>query len=182
MKRRKVGFTLAEVLVSIAVLTIAISGVLAALAYDAFSAEQGGNYTYALNYSRRVLDLLQSNQLDPLTPGFMGTTLADPNTPGPNDNVNWRDLDNGLLQGGAVINLWGAPGSVERQRFDIEKNRYGVNLVARRLKKTVTVGDVATNYQNQLVELTVTTRWKARRGFRFVRLRGFYVTSPKDEP
>ncbi len=177
MRRRTLGFSITEVLISIAVLAISITGVLAALAYDAFSAEQSGAYTFAVNYSRRILDLMQSGQIDPTAPGFITATTpaAVDSNPG-NDGTNWRDLDDGLLNGGGAINLWGAPGSVERQRFDIEKLKYGVNLAQQRVQPTKTSGS-PNNYKNLLMELTVTTRWRVRRGFRSVQLRGYYATS-----
>lgn len=177
MRRRKSGFTIAEVLVSIAVLTISLTGVLAALAYDAFSADQSGMYSYAVNYTRRVLDLMQSGQVDPTAPGFI--TATAPAAMGPvtmgNDGTNWRELDASPLNPGLI---WGAVGSVERHRFDIEKQRYGVNLAARRLVNRVsTEPDVRKRFQNLLLEVTVTTRWRQRNAFRFVRMRGFCVTS-----
>ena len=181
--KRKSGFSIVEVMVSIAILAICLTGVLAALAYDAFSAEQGGAYSFAVGYSRRVLDLMQSGQIDPTVPG-----LADrwpPATPpfpltssnSANDGIIWRDLDEGLLNGGGAVNLWGAPGSVERQRFDIEKNKYGVNLASQRLVPTVAGATLENKYKNALVELAVTTRWLNKKHFRTVTLRGFYVTS-----
>ena len=176
MRRRKRGFTIVEVLISIVVLTVSLTGVLAALAYDAFSADQSGMYSYAVNYTRRVLDLMQSGQVDPVAPGFItATTPASITSNLVNDGTIWRDLDASPLNPGLI---WGAAGSVERQRFDIEKQKYGVNLAARRLVATVAgEPDVRLRYQNLLFEVTVTTRWRQRRGFRFVSMRGFCVTS-----
>lgn len=176
MRRKKRGFSLAEVLVSIAVLTISISGVLAALAYDAFSAEQSGSYTYALNYTRRMLDLMQSGQILPDRVTSATTPAAIDSNPN-NDGTNWRDLDAGLLAGGGAVDLWGAPGSVERQRFDIEKQKFGVNIALDRVVPDQSKVVTAEKYKNQLVEVVVTTRWRQRRGFRFVRLRGYYATA-----
>ncbi|MBS2036902.1 prepilin-type N-terminal cleavage/methylation domain-containing protein [bacterium] len=176
MRRRKRGFTITEVLVSIAVLTISLTGVLAALAYDAFSADQSGMQTYAVNYTRRVLDLMQSGQVDPTAPGFItATTPASISSNANNDGTNWRDLDAPPLNPGLI---WGAAGSVELQRFQIEKQRYGINLAARRLVPNSSAEpNVALRYKNLLLEITATTRWRQRRGFRFVRMRGFCVTS-----
>ncbi len=175
---KKRGFTLAEVLVSIAVLTISISGVLSALAYDAFSSEQSGAYTFALNYTRRVLDLMQSGQIDPLVFPASGTpALVTSNNN--NDGVNWRDLDAGLLgTGGGTLNFWGAPGSKELMRFNIEKQKYGVNIVQQRVVPAVVGANPTDHFKNLLVDIFVTTRWRQRSGFRSVQLRGYYVTSP----
>ena len=185
MRRRskKSGFTIAEILVSIVVLTISISGVLAALAYDAFSSEQSGAYTFALGYSRKLMDMFQSNQLDPLVYCPTGPPAAVDSNIG-NDGTNWHNLDGttgnldvALNTGGGVADFWGAPGSIERRRFDTEKQKYGVNYVANRWEPVAAAVGVENKFKNLLVRVIVTTRWRARSGFRSVRLEGFYVAS-----
>jgi prepilin-type N-terminal cleavage/methylation domain-containing protein len=189
---RTLGFTIAEVLVSIAILAVALTGVLAALAYDAFAAEQAGNYTYALNYSRKIMDLLQSGQIDPLVyaqnVGSESGIPAVTSNQG-NDGTNWHNLDGGLnniLNTGNQLNndFWGLPGSGERKRFDVEKLKYGVNFCYFRERTTPGAAaaaagsdDVNNGFKNLLVNLVVTTRWRVRRGFRSIRLRSFYVTT-----
>lgn len=185
-KTRKRGFTIAECLISIAVLAICLSGVLAALAFDAFSSEQTGFLTFATGYNRRILDLMQSGQLDPTTISVTGapaptdgTVVGGLRRPPPIDGTIWRALDQGLLgTGGGAANFWGAPGSAELQRFDIEKGRYRVNIVANRLIPNFTGAAVETRYRNQLSEIVITTLWQARQGIRTARLRGYYATSP----
>lgn len=199
MRRRKrprtLGFTIAECLVSIAILAISITGVLAALAYDAFAADQAGNYTFALNYSRKIMDLLQSGQIDPLVyaqsvSGESALPLVTSNQN--NDGTNWHNLDgtptgldNILNTGNQLSNdFWGAPGSPERRRFDVEKLKYGVSYCYYRenpspgsSSDTPGTPVVDNAFKNLLVNLVVTTRWRARRGFRSIRLRSFYVTT-----
>lgn len=190
-RRKQVGFTIAECLVSIAILAIAMTGVLAALAYDAFAAGQSGNYTFAVNYSRKLMDLLQSGQIDPLVYA-QPIDLAGGINPPPvdtiqnNDGTNWHNLDGSgvgnlddiLRTGGLTTDdFWGAPGTPERIRFDTEKLKYGVNYCFDRVENTST-GDINQRFKNQLVELIVTTRWRVRTGFRSVQLRSFYVTAP----
>ena len=187
MKQKKVrsarGFSIVEVLVSIAVLAIALTGVLAALAYDAFSAEQGGAYTFAVSYSRRILDLMQSGQIDPTVPGFADSwPPATPPFPvngsnAANDGTVWRNLDAGLLNGGGAVDFWGAPGSVELARFNNEKNKYGVNLASHRLEPSLSGASINNKYKNAILEICVTTRWLQRKRFRTVSLRGYSVTS-----
>lgn len=193
MRRRRpksAGFTIIETLISIAILAIALTGVMAALAYDAFASGQSGNYTFAVNYSRKLMDLFQSGQVDIVGPSgagqFGATKLSSPtsepvavdSSPG-NDNTNWHNLDGAgvgtpddVLRTGLVgDNFWGEPGSAERRNFEVEKLKYGVNYSWRR--RAASTAD----FRNQLVEIIVTTRWQMRRGFRSVQLRSYYVTT-----
>lgn len=177
--RRKVkgGFTIIELLIAIAVLTTSIVGSLAALAYHSFAAEQSGNYTFAVNYSRKLMDLLQSGQIDPLAFAQAGPPAA-PDSHQANDGTVWLDLDSGVLaSGGGVQDFWGAPGTAERIRFDTEKQKFGVNFVANRLLADWNGAPVDQRFRNQLVEVVVTTRWRNRGVFRSVQLRGYYATS-----
>lgn len=188
MRRRgHKGFSITEVLVAIAVLAISITGVLAALAFDAFSSEQSSFISFANSYNRRVMDMLQIKQFDPtlgsppviiLQSTYPPTVYSpDPATfPWGNAGNEWKDLDAGFLaDAGGVVNFWGAPGSPELARFTVEKRRYEVSIVGARVVAQVT-GDTnaPSRSRNTLVEVVVTTRWFAKRGIRFARLRGYY--------
>lgn len=190
-RRKSVGFTLIECLISIAILAIALTGVMAALAYDAFSAGQGSSYTFAVNYSRKLMDLLQSGQIDPL---IYAQELSAPYDPPPvngvphNDGTTWHNLlgsgvgnpDDILRTGGLTTDdFWGPVGSPERLHFENEAQRFGVNFCYYR-DRPGSASSIPTpeRFRNQLVHLIVTTRWPVRQGFRSVQLRSFYVTSP----
>lgn len=179
-RRRLRGFTLGECLVSIAILSIAISGVLAALAFDVTSSEQNGALTFANSYNRKILDLIQNNQLDYKAISVVGTWPPQPaSITAPLDGTNWKKLDGDALlaTGGGVTNFWGAPGSVEFQRWQIEKERYHTNIVSARVVENF--GSVASGerFKNLLVEILITTRWANKGSWRSTQLRGFTTTS-----
>lgn len=185
--RRQRGFTIIECLISIAILAISLTGVLAALAYDAFSAEQGSNYVFAVNYSRKIMDLLQSNQIDPQLAAISQNTSTPPSISSPtsNDGTTWHELDGTVgkpdytylhFAGQSLDTFWGPLGSNERKRFDTEKGKYGVNICWYRENPNNDI-DEKTAYRNLLVNLIVTTRWHVRRGFRSVQLRSTYVAA-----
>jgi prepilin-type N-terminal cleavage/methylation domain-containing protein len=171
--RHKRGFTLSETLISIAVLAIALTGVLAALAYDVTSAEQNGAHSFANSYNRKVLDLIQTNQIAFDQICLVGQQPAPLN--GALDGTTWKALDAGVLANPTgVSNFWGQ--GADLVRWDTNKTRFHTNMVANRLMPNYTGQPFQVRFQNLLVEVVITTRWPNKGQWRSSQLRAYHST------
>jgi type II secretory pathway pseudopilin PulG len=78
---RQAGFTIAEVLLSILILSVALLGVAAAISLGMTSAQHGSYVTQAETYAREMLEYLTNNNY----PFNASTLLPVPSTSGIND-------------------------------------------------------------------------------------------------
>ena len=157
MKNR--GFTLVEVLISIALIAIALFGVMGAVAYGTKHSGSGAELTEATHLARSIINYLQETssldtvQLDP----YEVWPTADSGLADPPDV--FRQLDEPPL-GGMPFE----PHQLERYRRRIESQR---------------VTDDPLNYRYNLARVRVSVFWSSKQGERKVVMTGLISTHRK---
>jgi prepilin-type N-terminal cleavage/methylation domain-containing protein len=150
VRTRPAAFTLAEVMVSIAVLAIALLGVMGSIAYGTRHSRSGEELTEAVQQARQLLVRLQE------TSALDTTDLGEPwpkDDSGLNDRPGVRrELDASPL-GGSGIPL-------------PQLERYKRRIVSRRLSNDP--GD----HRYQLAQVTVEVFWESKQGERRLELTG----------
>lgn len=181
LKRR--GFTLSEVLISIAILSIGAFGALSALSFGLFSSGQASQMSFAQSYNKKILELIQSglinydegNAANPLvvlrTTSPLNPAVADP---------GWRALDDAVLSAG-VTDLWGSSVN-DRKNWLNESGKYQCNVAISPIKgpsgSDVTGYSAAVadeKYLCQIRLVTVTTRWNARGVWKSLSTAGYLI-------
>jgi prepilin-type N-terminal cleavage/methylation domain-containing protein len=188
LKRR--GFTLTEILISIAILSIGALGAISALSFGLFSSQQASQQTFAQSYTKKVLELLESNTL-PYTQYCANGTYANSNTTIPSSDEaagsgNWTALDAGpLASTGTVINLWGASGSIDLTRWQNEAPKYEscifvapVANSAGTLVPTVVGAAQDDAYLAGLRLVTVLVRWNVRGVWKTLQTQAYIIIKP----
>lgn len=176
LKRR--GFTLSEILIAIAILSIGALGAISALSFGLFSSQQASQQTFAQTYAKKVIELLESNTLS-YTQFCANGTYANSNTTLPSDQEpggsgNWTALDAGPLAStnttGTVTNLWGAPGSNDLTNWQNESAKYqscifvapATNSAGTPITTLSATSSVNDQFVSQLRLVTVMVRWNLR--------------------
>lgn len=144
------GFTLVEVLVSLAVIAIALFGVMGSIAYGTRHARSGEELGEAVQLARQVLVYIQESSVldtvEPTEPWFSEDS-------GLNDATTVRrELDAAPL-GGLAIPL-------------VQLERYQRRVVATRLS------DNPSDHRYGLARVTVEIFWESKQGWRRLELSG----------
>lgn len=194
MRRSRLrGFTIAEILITIAIISIAFLGTMAALAFGMTATRDTAQHTTALNYNRRMIELLYSK---PSIYSGGGITEGPPApVDAPRDDPQWKRLyylpdPSRTLPSG--VDAWfelsdwyrdattGLP-SNDAKQFMLEEHKYQVNIV----KQAVDTTNPSTNPATAVFRVIVTTRWSEKVGvtaggsdrnrWRFMRTEAGYV-------
>lgn len=159
--RRHYGFTLAEILISIALLAIALLGVMGSVAYGTRHARSGEELAEAANIARSLLAYMQeTTQLD--------LNADAPNWPGPNSGINdeagsFRPLTEAPF--GELGPISGDPSHVP-VFTESQIGRYSRNITVERLSND------RFNHRFRLARAVVQIRWDGKYGPRTVELTG----------
>lgn len=174
-KPGRYGFTLAEVLITIAVISIGFLGTMAALAFGMTASRDTAQHTLALNYNRRILELLFSKVIP--TTQLTNTDPADPGVNFPDataEEAVWRrlyyrptfTLPSGLSDWFALSDWY--PGSTttgpEAKKFVVDSERYRVNVTYRRDIVGGSEVSANTDPKYNLLHIVIQTRWRERAG------------------
>ena len=153
------GFTLMEVLISIALIAIALFGVMGAIAYGTKHSGSGAELTEASHLARSILSYLQETKA-------LDTVELNPYEPWPTRNSGladepsvFRQLDEAPLGG-----LSFQTAQLERFRRRIESQR---------------VTDDPLNYRHNLARVRVSVFWSSKQGERNVEVTGLVSTNRK---
>lgn len=150
VRMEKRGFTLVEVMVAIALIAIALLGVMGAIAYGTRHAGSGSELSEGSHLTRSILNYIQETTL-------LDTVEVEKAWPGPDSGLNdkpsvFRQLDAPPL-GGLVFQK----SQVERFRRRIESQR---------------VTEEKLNYRYKLARLRVSVFWSSKQGERNVVMTG----------
>lgn len=160
-KRRRFqkAFTIIEILIAIMVISIALLGTVAAIAFGLRASDQGADNTTATQINRKVMELLMQSIISP----DVATLL---HAPGQIDAARgaapWRPIFNepqqpnwfGLKDFGYVI------GSADATRFIRDTRNYELDVSSERVPN----GSNDYSVNGRFYRLTVTTRWQATSG------------------
>lgn len=181
---RQKGFTIAEVLITIAVISVAFLGTIAALAFGMTASRDTSQHTVALNYNRRMIELVYTGGYIKTPPGagdpIALTTPAPVNVPF--NDARWRQLYYLPSRPDGIPNPfpsdkwfelgdWFAPrpngvqyNYAEAQRFVLnEEQRYQVNLTIQN-DQLVDTPVNSLDPKNNIYRLVVQTRWREKVG------------------
>jgi prepilin-type N-terminal cleavage/methylation domain-containing protein len=166
---RRRGFTIAEVLITIAIISVAFLGTMAALAFGMTATRDTAQHTTALNYNRRMIELLYNKPS--IWASFPDSAPAAIDAP--RDSGDWRHLYYREPQRPrpAGLDFWyelsdwypdamNLNPSNEAKQFLIEEPKYQVNIVRRQLEST----NPTTNPATGVWRFIVTTRWSEKVG------------------
>lgn len=153
MRRR--GFTLVEVLIAIALIAIALLGVLGSIAYGTKNAGHGADLSEGTHLARSILNYIEENTL-------LDTIEVDRPWPSQESGVcdtaeTFRQLDAAPL-GGMLLR----PEQIERFRRRIETQR---------------VVNDPLNYRYKLAKVRVSVFWSSKQGERHVTMTGLVSIS-----
>ena len=179
------GFTIVEVLITIAVVSVAFLGTMAALAFGMTASRDTSQHTVALNYNRRMIELVYAGGYIKATPGSSDPIALGPPAAIdlPYNDTHWRQLyylpsrpDN--LSNPFPTDKWfelgdwfaPRPNGVqydypEAQRFQLEEQKYQVNLTVMNDQLVDTPVD-AMDPKSNIYRLVVQTRWREQVGAR----------------
>jgi type II secretory pathway pseudopilin PulG len=169
-RRRQTGFTIIEILISIAVITIAIFGTVAAIAFGLRASELGKTNTFSIGVNRKVSELLLGGNYPLPNPNFQAGELAVADMTSPFGTAPWRPLyrtgDNTWfkLADYGYIN----PASPDAQKFITEAPGYELHVWWGFLPAAP-----ATHPDSRLRRIVVTTRWRDKSGWKNVQTEAF---------
>jgi prepilin-type N-terminal cleavage/methylation domain-containing protein len=146
-KLRKRGFTLSELLISVAIISIAMLAALASLSFGIKASDQSGHTTEALNLERRILELILSGCHPPYSsaiasPGIVytvangfgpyqnGVPLAPPTTGNPNSWIPLSTFVNAGVSPFAPTDFLNPADPNDAMRMSEQASRYFVNIGA----------------------------------------------------
>lgn len=137
MRRNKRGFSLSELLIAIAVISIGLLGTIAALMYGVRGQTVSGRHTQATNSARQLLEFVRSKRL------YAAATLHNDNSP---------------------TDMLALIGAEDPKNFDGGKVLFALTPEERgSFRRQITMTKVgATGMESRLVEVKVQIRWKDR--------------------
>ncbi len=151
----KAGMTLVEVMLAVAILSIAILGTMASVAYGARGGQHGTNVADATNYARNLLDFCDQEGK------AYQVVAADPATSRDSSGYNDSDSTTRPLNDPPFNNIsYGLP-SHSRFRRNIQIDNYK------------TPSDAAGNWKATIRQVTVTVSWFDAGSSRKVVVKGF---------
>lgn len=159
-RMRSRGFTLVEVIVSLTLISIALLGVMGAIAYGTKHSGSGEELTEATHIARAYLSYIQeATLLDTAPAGTDG--WIDEVSSGLNDPVEGlRPLDDSPFGAGSGLDF--RPAQIEKYRRRIRSQR---------------VSDDLADHRFNLARVQVTIFWESKQGERNVLLTGLVSTN-----
>lgn len=179
---RQKGFTIIEVLITIAVVSVAFLGTIAALAFGMTASRDTSLHTVALNYNRRMIELVYGGGFIKTPPGSSDPIALD--VPASiNESINsskWRQLYYLPARPDGIANPfptdkwfelsdWFAPRpSVqydypEAQKFRLQEEKFQTNMTVQNNQLIETPTD-AQDVKSNVYRLVVQTRWREKVG------------------
>lgn len=170
-RRAKSGraFTLVEVLIAIAVISVGILGAMAALAFGMMASRDTAQHSTALNYNRRMIELIYTSTT--FFRDMNNNPPASPNDPG--DSPNWLHLyydparPDGVTRPVGLLTWfqlsdWAEVGTRAADNFQREEQKYRVNIA--RVQDVVQAAPPADDPRARLFRIIVQTRWREKVG------------------
>jgi prepilin-type N-terminal cleavage/methylation domain-containing protein len=179
-KRRQDGFTLAELLISIAIISVALLGTLSSLAFGIKASDSSADQTQALNLDRRMLELIlvggtkgpviTLSSSNVATYNFTGAPWNNPGTaagfgpaPGPTD-ARWVPLSSILANTAppfASTDFLNALDTMDTTRINVAAQLFKIRITAGAHvfgSGAVQTG-IATTPNNYLTDVQVDVGW-----------------------
>ena len=182
LRRQRGGFSLAEVLISIAVLSIGILGTVAALAFGLRATDLGARTTVAVNLNRKMLEMILSQassytiisannvsfaNFDGPVPSSWAGSTSDPYIDTPfaqTGGIGWHRLDAAPFDAGVFVNT-ADPKELKRFNDEILPN-FERNITGEPLSSSTA------EFGHYMARVVVTTRWRDKGEYKYVRTEG----------
>lgn len=161
------GLTVTEILIAIAVITIAMMGTIAAIAFGLRAAHVGNEDTVAVSINRKVTELILQNQYSAVLVQF-DHDPADPNVA--RGTAPWQPLyqTGGVPAGWFSLNDYGfTEGTADAQKFIRDTQGFELDVSCRRQGGGTTNPDLSVAKAFYLI--VVTTRWQNKQRWRSLR-------------
>lgn len=165
-RRSQRGFTIIEILISIMVITIAIFGTIAAIAYGLRASELGRTNTLAIGVNRKVEELiLGGNYQLPNTYFTSGGFLSNSDLKLNYGSAPWKKL---FYTGAATDNYWFKladygfldPNQGDAKKFIAEAPNYELHVHIAALSTDTT------QVNSRMSRIAITTRWRDKTGWK----------------
>lgn len=182
-KRKGRGFSLAEVLISISVISIGMLGAVGAIAFGLKAGERGSKGTFALQINQRIVEMILSGSPAACNTGGILNTSALPDNP--INGVYNQPLDSNLwhpiMTYAANPGMYPVRGGQNTPPFDIsdfvpstrpaEQNNFVA--IASSYQSNINISFVATTIAapaavTNMVRVQVSTRWADKTGWKCV--------------
>ena len=166
IRSRARGFTIVEILISVMVITIAIFGTIAAIAYGLRASDLGRTNTLAIGVNRKIEELiLGGNYQLPNTYFTSGGYLTAADLTLAYGAAPWKPL---FYTGAATDNFWFKiadygfvdPNSGDAKKFINEAPGYELHV------HMAPLSTLGTSVDSRLNRITITTRWRDKTGWK----------------
>lgn len=165
------GLTIAEILIAIAVITIAMMGTIAAIAFGLRAAHVGSEDTVAVSVNRKITELVLQNQFAVTTTNFNHSPESVTAARG---SGNWKPL----YSTGGVPSDWFAlsdygftEGTADAAKFVRETENFELDVSCQRMSGGTPTAALSVSQAFYLV--TVTTRWQDKQRWRWLRTEAY---------
>ena len=171
-RRSGLGFTIIEILISIVVITIAIFGTVAAIAFGLRASDLGKTNTFAIGANRKVLELILGGNYQLPNAKFTAAALTAADLTKAKGATPWRPL---YFTGGAIVNDWFKVADFgyndltlpEAKKFMLESPNYELHVFITNLSSSPTSVD------SRVRQIFVTTRWRDKTGWKNIQTQAF---------
>lgn len=165
------GLTVTEILIAIAVITIAMMGTIAAIAFGLRAAHVGNEDTVAVSINRKVTELILQNQFQ-VTSGLFAHGPADENVA--RGTAPWQPLyqTGGVPAGWFSLADYGfTEGTADAQKFIRDTQGFELDVSCQQSSGGTTNPNLSVSRAFYLI--TVTTRWQNKQRWRSLRTEAF---------
>lgn len=161
-----------EILIAIAVITIAMMGTIAAIAFGLRAAHVGNEDTVAVSVNRKVMELILQNQFAPTLAQF-NHAPADVNIPrAVPPTAPWKPLyETGVTTWFKLSDYGFAEGTADAEKFIRDTQGFELDVSCVRQGGGTADGRLAVSQAFFLI--TVTTRWQNKQRWRSLQTQAF---------
>jgi len=168
-RRRQSGFSIIEILMAIAVITIAIFGTISAIAFGLRASDLGKTNTFAIGVNRKVLELILGGNYQLPNAYFSAGTLSASALTDPHGTPPWRPLyvnsDNFWFK--LADYGYSDPNAPEARKFITESVNYELHI------SIAPVSAVTSTVDSRLRHIIATTRWRDKTGWKSIQTEAY---------
>lgn len=169
-KRRSTrGFTIAEILIAIMVITVALLGTIAAIAFGLRASRLGGQNTVAIQINRKVIELILQSVRAPNEAPFIVRQGA------PETDLRlasgWHPVVDESLARWFTYADFSVFNATDKAIFDRDTSNFELNVFSRKADKTPSGNDLSVT--PRFFEIFVTTRWQEQGRWKWITTQAF---------
>ncbi|MBT9588186.1 prepilin-type N-terminal cleavage/methylation domain-containing protein [bacterium] len=168
-RSKRQGFSILEILIAIAVITVAIFGTIAAIAFGLRASDLGRTNTFAIGVNRKVIELILGGNYQLPNTYFQVGALVAADMSVPYGTAPWRPL---YVTGD---NFWfrltdfgySNPASGDATKFVTEAPSYELHVFIEPVSTTTS------SFDSRLKHIIATTRWRDKTGWKNIQTEAF---------